>query len=47
MATSETPFREPPPRTRRLYWRFDPEMSDEEIEAWAEEFADAVQELPQ
>ncbi len=29
-----SPFREPPPGTRRVYWRPDPDMTDEEIEAW-------------
>jgi len=37
-----SPFREPPPGTRRLYWRIDPEMTDEEIKAWASAFVDAV-----
>ena len=39
---SDTPRREPPPGTKRLYWRIDPDMSDEEIDAWAERFVDAV-----
>ncbi len=39
---TDTPFREPPPGTRRVYWSIDPDMTDEEIEAWAEEFVDAL-----
>jgi len=34
--------REPPPGTKRVYWRPDPDMSDEEIEAWASAFVDAI-----
>ena len=36
----DTPFREPPPGTKRHYWRIDPDMTDED--AWAEHFVDAV-----
>jgi len=39
---SDVPFREAPPGTKRLYWRFDPDMTDEEIQAWASAFVDAV-----
>jgi len=39
---SNIPFREPPPGTKRVYWRFDPKITDEEIEAWASDFVDAV-----
>jgi hypothetical protein len=39
---ADTPHREPPRGTKRLYWRIDPEMTDEEIDAWAEHFVDAV-----
>ena len=39
---SDTPFREPPPGTKRVYWRPDPDMTDEEIEVWADAFVDAV-----
>ncbi len=39
---SDTPFREPLPGTKRVYWRPYPEMTDEEIEEWAESFVDAV-----
>lgn len=39
---SDTPFREPPPGTMRHYSRPDPDMTDEEIEAWAEHFVNAV-----
>jgi len=39
---SDTPFREPPPGTERVYWRPDPDMTDEEIKAWASAFVDAV-----
>ena len=34
--------REPPPGTGRVYWRPDPDTTDEEIDAWAERFVDAV-----
>jgi hypothetical protein len=34
--------RQPPTGTKRLYWRVDPAMSDEELEAWAGHFVDAV-----
>jgi hypothetical protein len=36
------PRREPLPSTRHVYWRVDPDMSDEELDAWAEQFVDAV-----
>jgi hypothetical protein len=39
---SDTPFREPPPGTKRQYSRPDPDMTDEEIDEWAEQFVDAV-----
>jgi len=34
-------FREPI-GTKRVYWRPDPDMTDEEIGAWASDFVDAV-----
>jgi hypothetical protein len=34
--------REPPPGTKRHYSRPDPDMTDEEIDAWADRFVDAV-----
>lgn len=39
---SDGPFREPPPGTKRFYSRPDPDMTDEEIDAWASQFVDAV-----
>jgi hypothetical protein len=39
---TDTPFREPPPGTLRQYSRPDPDMTDDEIEVWAEHFVDAV-----
>ena len=39
---SDTPFREPPLGTKRVYWRPDPDMTDEEIEVWADAFVEAV-----
>ena len=39
---SDTPYRASPPGTRRVYRRFDPDMTDEEIDAWAEQFVDAI-----
>ena len=39
---SDTPFREPPPRTKRHYSRPDPDWTDEEIDAWASDFVEAV-----
>ena len=39
---SDGPFREPPPGTKRHYSRIDPGWTDEEIDAWAEQFVDAV-----
>jgi len=35
-------YREPPPGTRRLYRRFDPDMTDEEIDPWADEFVETI-----
>jgi len=47
-AMSDTPYREPLPGTRRLYMRFDADMTDEEIDAGAEEFVEALLgELPE
>ena len=37
---TDTPFREPPPGTRRLYWCINPDISDEEIDARAEHIVD-------
>jgi len=37
----DAPFREPP-GTKRIYWRFDRDMTDEEIDTWAERFVDEV-----
>ena len=39
---SDTPYREPPPGTKRHYSRPDPDMTDEELDAWAEHFVDAI-----
>jgi hypothetical protein len=39
---SDTPYREPPPGTKRHCSRPDPDMTDEEIEAWADRFVDTV-----
>jgi hypothetical protein len=39
---SDTPYREPTPDTKRHYSRVDPDMTDEEIDAWAGHFVDAV-----
>ena len=39
---SDTPRREPPPGTKRHYSRPDPDMTDEEIDAWAEQFVELV-----
>jgi hypothetical protein len=39
---AESEFRQPPPGTKRHYWRVDPDMTDEELDAWAGEFVDAV-----
>jgi hypothetical protein len=39
---SDTPYREPPPGTKRHYSRPDPDMTDEEIDAWADAFVDTV-----
>ena len=35
-------YREPPPGTKRGYWRPDPDMTDKEVDAWADEFVDSV-----
>lgn len=39
---SDDTLREPPTGTKRHYCRVDPDMTDEEIDAWAEQFVDAV-----
>ena len=39
---SDMPYREPPPGTRCYYRSIDPDMTDEEIDAWADQFVDAV-----
>jgi hypothetical protein len=39
---TEHPHREPPPGTQRHYGRIHPDMTDEEIDAWAEDFVEAV-----
>lgn len=39
---SDTPIREPPPGTKRVYSRPPFDGTDEEIEAWASEFVDAI-----
>jgi hypothetical protein len=39
---TDGPVRQPPTGTKRLYWRVDPGMSDDELRAWAEHFVDAV-----
>jgi hypothetical protein len=39
---SDTPPSEPSSGTKGVYWRPDPDMADEEIEAWAYAFVDAV-----
>ena len=39
---SDERHREPPPGTRRHYSRPDPDMTDDEIDAWAAQFVDAV-----
>jgi hypothetical protein len=39
---TDGPVRQPPTGTERLYWRVDPDMSDDELQAWAERFVDAV-----
>ena len=39
---STTPFREPPPGTKRHYWSVDPDMTDEEIDALAEHIVDVL-----
>jgi hypothetical protein len=39
---TDGPVRQPPTGTERLYWRADPDMSDDELHAWAEQFVDAV-----
>ena len=39
---SDTPHREPPPGTKRHYARPGPEMTDEEIDTWANQFVERV-----
>ena len=39
---SETLYRVQPPNTKPYYSRPDPDMTDEEIDAWAGRFVDAV-----
>ncbi|HVA06715.1 MAG TPA: hypothetical protein VNG12_08255 [Acidimicrobiales bacterium] len=39
---SDTPYREPPPGTKRHYRSIDPDMTGEEIDTWADQFVDAV-----
>jgi hypothetical protein len=39
---ADTPSREPLPGTKRVYRRPDPDMTDEELEAWAEAFVDSA-----
>jgi len=39
---SDDKYREPPHGTKRHYWRVDPDMTDEEIDAWAEDFGNMV-----
>jgi len=39
---TDGPFREPPPGTKRHYWRVNPDMTDKEVKAWADQFVDAV-----
>ena len=39
---SDNPPSEPPSGTKRVYWRPDADMTDEEIDAWAEAFVQAV-----
>ena len=39
---NDPPRRELQPGTRRTYGRPDPDMTDEEIEAWAKAFVDAI-----
>lgn len=39
---SDTPRRKPPAAPKRYYSRPDPDWTEQEIEAWAEEFVDAV-----
>ena len=38
----DDPRGERPPGTRRVYRRVDPDVSDEELDAWAHQFVDAV-----
>ena len=42
MSTNDPARRVPPSETKRLYWSVDPDMTDEEIDAWADQFVDAV-----
>jgi hypothetical protein len=37
-----TPRSEPTPAAKRYYARFDPNMTDEELEVWPEHFVEAV-----
>ncbi len=39
---TETPFPDRAPGTTRHYWRINPDMSDEEIDGWADRFLDTV-----
>ena len=39
---TETPFREPPPGTKRQYWSVDPDMTDEELKALAEDIVEGL-----
>ncbi len=39
---SHSEHRVPSPGTNRVYWRPDPDMTDEQMEAWASDFVDAV-----
>jgi len=39
---SNTLFREQPPGTKRVYQRVDPDMTDVELQVWAEAFVDAA-----
>jgi len=38
----DEPFLEPPPSTKRRYWSIEPDMSDEELHAWADHVAEAL-----
>ena len=39
---TDAPFREPPPGTKRHFWRIDPDMTDEEIDALAQLIVDVL-----